>query len=152
MIFISLHFCAVQSYDGVIMKLLLELGIKHSNIIRSSSVNKDKTLLKELSYLDNYSKSILSEDVNMENKNIVLINSKEIGQDMQQFLHHNMFNKMLIIDTDGTKSYERLCVNIGQEVYFYDETTAEVMEAYEINGVKIRNILGYYNTKNIQTC
>ena len=149
MIFFSLYFCAAQSYDGEIKKLLSELGIKHSNIIRSKSINKDKTLLKELSHIDNYSKALWSNDINMENENIVLISTNKINhQHIQQFLNRNLFHKMLIIDTNGSRSYEELCTNIGQEVYFYDETTAEVLEAYEINGVKINNTLGYYNAKN----
>ena len=84
----------------------------------------------------------------MENINIVLINRNEIKQqDFQQFLNRNLFHKMLIIDFDGTKSYEGLCIDIGQEVYFYDKTTAEVLEVYEINGVKIKRVLGYYQDK-----
>ena len=149
MIFFSLYFCTAQSFDDEIKILLSELGIKHSNIIRSSSHNKDKTLLKELSYLENYSKSLWIKDVDMENKNIVLINSNEIRQqDIQQFLNHNLFHKMLIIDIDGTLSSEELSINIGQEVYFYDKTTAEVLEAYDINGLKIKRVLGYYQDKN----
>ena len=148
-IFFSLHFCAAQSYGGEIQELLSEFDIKHSNIIRSSSINKDKTLLKELSYLDNYSKALWSNDINMENKNIVLINTNKIRQqDIQWFLNHNQFYKMLIIDINGSKSYEELSMNIGQEVYFYDETTTEVLEAYEINDVKVRSILGHYHVKN----
>ena len=145
----SLHLCAAHSSYEAINKLLSELDIKHSNIIRSYSINQDKNLLKTLSYQENYSKAIRSDYVNMENENVILVFSREIEQQkIQWFLNHNHFHKMLIINLDGIKSHEELCINVDQEVYFYDETTAEVLEAYEINGVKINNTLGYYNAKN----
>ena len=122
--------------------------MKHPNFI-ISSYNEGKQLLKEISFLDKYMKALWINDVNMENNNIVLINYQEIKtQDIQQFLNRNVFHKMLIITSNGIKSYEQLRINIGQEVYFFDETTAEVLETYEINGMKIKSLLGCYNTSN----
>ena len=145
-ILFSLLICAAHTSNEVINKLLSELDIKHSNIIRLSSINQDKNLLKTLSYQDNYSRALQSTDVNIENNNVILISTHEIKQqEIQWFLNHNHFHKMLIINPDGIKSQEELCINIDQEVYFYDETTSEVLEAYEINGLKIERTLGHYN-------
>ena len=144
----SLYFCAAQSSLSAITKLLFELDLKHSNII-ISSINEDKILMKALSYQDDYSKALRINDINAENNDIVLVNTGKIKQqDIQQFLNNNLFHKMLIINFDGIKLHEELYINVGQEVYFYNEITAEVFEAYEINGVKIRNAIGCYNSKS----
>ena len=82
---------------------------------------------------------------NMENNNIVLINNQKIKQqDIQLFLNHKSFHKMLIINPYSIKSYDDLIIDIGQEVYFFDENSTEVFETYEINGMKIRRPLGIH--------
>ena len=143
---LSLYICSARSFADVINKLLSELDIKHPNIITSLSSNEEKHLLKEMSYTNNYMKILRINDNNMENNNIVLINNRKMKQqDIQLFLNHKSFHKMLIINPYSIKSYEELSIDIGQEVYFFDESSAEVFETYEINGMKIRGPLGLYN-------
>ena len=74
--------------------------------------------MKALSYQDDYSKALRINDINVENNDIVLVNTGGIKQqDIQQFLNHNLFHKMLIINFDGIELHEELYINIGQEVY-----------------------------------
>ena len=112
---LSLYICSARSFADVINKLLSELDIKHPNIITSLSSNEEKHLLKEMSYTNNYMKILRINDNNMENNNIVLINNRKMKQqDIQLFLNHKSFHKMLIINPYSIKSYEELC---HQEIF-----------------------------------
>ena len=148
LIILSSYLCPAHSSNSKINKLRSELDIKNPNFIISLS-NEGKHLLKDIFDQDNYMKALGINEVNVENKNIVMINYQEIGpQATQQFLNQNVFHKMLIINPYDIISHEELSMNIDQEVYFFDETSEEVFEAYEINNMKIKRNLGHYNTKN----
>ena len=140
--------------ESKILKIAKELNLLHPYVLWSST-SKDVSIMKKLSLEDQYSnlkkelKELYKIPVDEDhNQNVIAViesnNIPTFVNDLKILL--KVSTTAVLIVLNGGFDIEDFYSNIGQAVYFYNISSNEVFEKYQINGIKIQQSLGFYRT------
>ena len=134
----------VSEFKGYFFPLIKQFDIKHPTIIeysRESCVKmakkfskNDISIVTNNNFINNIKKVVISE-VNYSNLEVISKMRKSIQKGLLTFDDKSLLEKTV----------SKLTFEINQEVYFFDKSSFELFEVYDINSIKTIRKLGYLN-------
>ena len=120
--------------------LVKEFDFRHP-IIYHSSKFMELQLLMELNSIGQYSGFWQS---NLQRNSPVLVVVKEnLSKELQFDIQKMKKALIILIDVKIETIMDKVDIKIDQEVYFFQVTSCEVYEQYEINDIRLKQRLGY---------
>ena len=135
-------------YDRVKV-IMKEFDIGHPYIITNASyktVNFVRILFKNGNFVKLNSSNSNDIDINLKVSQSILVFGNIKGQLITE-LKHQMKLVLILQDNEFDEIYHNTKIEIHQTVYFFKTSTFEVYETYTINGINVKQKLGYIDMK-----
>ena len=140
-----ISFCHGQHLD--LVTIIEEFGITNPNFISSTQMPNSVILAKVLFLRNHHIRMVKSyENLDDSNQGLLISMTKASELIMEQLMNITRTQTSITIISLNEDTfpivYNQLKLNIGQEVYFFKQSSKEMFESYIINNMTIKRKLG----------